>query len=129
MDTITRPTPRAAVADELLRRFAAALRAAQLYSKGHPLITRNLEAFVAAVQSLHGQEASTVIGIVGEKVIVDDAPSKADGLTSLVRRLKQIGIERITIDRGVTADEVQTLVDAVSTLEPRADGEPPPFPE
>jgi putative nucleotidyltransferase with HDIG domain len=119
---------RAAVADELLRRFAASLRSSQLYSKGHPLITRNLEALVAAVQSLHGQESSTVIGIVGEKVIIDDAPSKADGLTSLVRRLKQIGIERITIERGVTADEVQTLIDAVSTLEPRADGEPPPFP-
>jgi putative nucleotidyltransferase with HDIG domain len=119
---------RAAVADELLRRFAAALRASQLYSKGHPLITRNLEALISSVQSLHGQEPSTVIGIVGEKIIVDDAPSKADGLTSLVRRLKQIGIERITIDRGVTADELQTLVNAVSTLEPRPDGEPPPFP-
>ena len=119
---------RAAVADELLRRFAAALRASQLYSKGHPLITKNLAALVSAVESLHGQEPSTVIGIVGEKVIVDDAPSKADGLSGLVRRLKQIGIERITIDRGVTADELQTLVDAVCTLEPRSDGEPPPFP-
>jgi len=119
---------RSAVADELLRRFAAALRSSQLYSKGHPLITRNLGALVAAVESLHGQETSTVIGIVGEKVIVDDAPSKADGLSGLVRRLKQIGIERITIDRGVTTDELQTLVDAVSTLEPRPDGEPPPFP-
>jgi putative nucleotidyltransferase with HDIG domain len=119
---------RSAVADELLRRFAAALRSSQLYSKGHPLITRNLAALVAAVESLHGQETSTVIGIVGEKVIVDDAPSKADGLSGLVRRLKQIGIERITIDRGVTTDELQTLVDAVCTLEPRPDGEPPPFP-
>jgi putative nucleotidyltransferase with HDIG domain len=75
------------------------------------------------VESLHGQETSTVIGIVGEKVIVDDAPSKADGLSGLVRRLKQIGIERITIDRGVTTDELQTLVDAVCTLEPRPAGE------
>jgi putative nucleotidyltransferase with HDIG domain len=119
---------RSAVADELLRRFAAALRASQLYSKGHPLITRNLGALVAAVESLHGQGSSTVIGVVGEKIIVDDAPSKADGLNSLVRRLKQIGIERITIDRGVTSDELQTLVDAVCTLEPRPDGEPPAFP-
>ena len=119
---------RSAVADELLRRLAAALRASQLYSKGHPLITRNLGALVSAVESLHGQEPSTVIGIVGEKIIVDDAPSKADGLGGLVRRLKQIGIERITIDRGVTLDELQTLVDAVCALEPRADGEPPPFP-
>ena len=121
-------TSRSAGADELLRRLAAALRASQLYSKGHPLITRNLAALVSAVASLHEQEASTVIGVVGEKIIVDDAPSRADGLTGLVRRLKQIGIERITIDRGVTADELQTLVDAVCTLEPRRESEPPSFP-
>ena len=119
---------RSAAADELLRRFAAALRASQLYSKGHALITRNLAALVSAVESLHSQEASTVIGVVGDKIIVDDAPSRADGLTGLVRRLKQIGIERITIDRGVTADELQTLVDAVCTLEPRRESEPPSFP-
>ena len=122
------PAPRGQVADELLRRFAAAFRATQLYSKGHPLITRNLEALLAAVQQLHGQQPSTVIGIVGERVIVDEAPSKAEGLGSLVRRLKQIGVERITIDGGVTTDEMQSLIDAVSTLEPRPDGEPPPFP-
>ena len=39
-----------------------------------------------------------------------------------------MAIERITIDRGVTTEELQTLVDAVCTLEPRSDGEPPPFP-
>ena len=37
------------------------------------------------------------------------------------RRLKQIGVERITIDRGVTRDEIATLVDAVTTLEVEAD--------
>jgi putative nucleotidyltransferase with HDIG domain len=119
---------KSAVADELLRRLAAALRASQLYSKGHPLITRNLESLAAALQALHGLEPSTAVGIVGEKVIVDDAPSKADGLGGLVRRLRQIGVERITIDRGVTTDELQALVDAVATLEPRPDGEAPAFP-
>jgi len=120
--------PRGQVADELLRRFAAALRATQLYSKGHPLITRNIEALMAAVQQLHTLQPSTILGIVGDKVIVDEAPSKADGLESLVRRLKQIGVERITIDRGVAGDEIQALVDAISTIEPLPSGEPPPFP-
>ena len=120
--------PRGQVADEVLRRFAAAFRATQLYSKGHPLITRNLGALMAAIEQLHGQQPATVIGIVGAKVIVDEAPSKAEGLDSHVRRLSQIGVERITIDRGVAADELQALVDAVSTLEARPDGEPPPFP-
>ena len=40
--------PRLQLADELLRRLAAALRAGQLYSRGHPIIARNLEALSAA---------------------------------------------------------------------------------
>jgi len=32
--------PRFQLADELLRRLAAALRSSQLYSKGHPIIGR-----------------------------------------------------------------------------------------
>jgi putative nucleotidyltransferase with HDIG domain len=120
--------PRAQLSDELLRRLAAALRAMQLYSKGHPLIAQNLGSLMAAVQLVHGLQPSTVIGIVDDQVIVDDAPSKAEGLGGLVRRLRQVGIERITIDRGVTPEELAALVDAVSTLEPKSDGEPPPFP-
>ncbi len=35
--------PRSQLAEELLRRLAASLRAGQLYSKGHPIIARNLD--------------------------------------------------------------------------------------
>jgi putative nucleotidyltransferase with HDIG domain len=121
--------PRVQPADELLRQLVAALRSAQLYSKGHPLISRNLKSLTATIQLLHGLEPSTVIGVVGDKIIVDDVPlAKAEILGGLVRRLKQIGVERITIDRGVTPEEIRTLVEALVTLEPRPDGEPPQFP-
>jgi putative nucleotidyltransferase with HDIG domain len=121
--------PRAQLAEELLRRFAASLRSGQLYSKSHPIIARNLELLTAGIRQLHDHAPSVVIGIVGDEVIVDDTPvTKADTLGGLVRRLKQIAVERITIDRGVTSDEVATLVDAVTTLEVKSNGEPPPFP-
>jgi putative nucleotidyltransferase with HDIG domain len=122
-------TPRQQLADELLRRFAAALRSGQLYSRTHPIIGRNLDLLAAAVQQLHEQAPAIVIGIVGDEIIVDDVPvTKADTLGGLTRRLKQISIERITIDRGVTREEIGTLVDAVTTLEVKADQKPPPFP-
>ncbi len=122
-------TPRQQLADELLRRFAAALRSGQLYSRTHPIIGRNLDLLAAAVQQLHEQAPAIVIGIVGDEIIVDDVPvTKADTLGGLTRRLKQIAIERITIDRGVTREEIGTLVDAVTTLEVKADQTPPPFP-
>ena len=112
--------PRQQLADEFLRRFAAALRSAQLYSPGHPIITRNLEGLSAAIQLLHTLEPSIVVGIVGEEIIVDDVPiAKADTLASLIRRLQQSGIERIAIERGLTLDELVTFIDAVSKGELR----------
>jgi len=116
--------PRIQLADELLRRFAAALRSTQLYSKGHPIITRNLETLSGAMQLLHSLQPSIVIGLVGDEVIVDDMPlAKADTLGGFVRRLQQSGVERITIDRGVTIEEISTFIDAVTTIDTRnADG-------
>src|SRR5436309_8873920 len=115
--------PRQQLADELLRRFAAALRAAQLYSSGHPIIARNLEALSAAMQLLHALEPSIVLGIVGDEIVVDDVPiAKADALVALARRLQQSGVERVTIDRGVTIEELATFVDAVSKIESMAGG-------
>ena len=117
------------LADELLRRFAAALRAGQLYSKNHPIIARNLELLVSGIQQLHEHAPSIVIGIVGDEIIVDDVPvTKAEALGGLARRLKQISIERITIDRGATREEIATLVDTVTTVEVKAGSEQPPFP-
>jgi len=112
--------PRFQLADEVLRRFAASLRSAQLYSPGHPIIGRNLESLSSAFQLLHSLQSSVVIGLVGDEVIVDDMPmAKADTLGPLVRRLQQSGVERITVDRGVTAEEIATFVDAVTTIDAR----------
>jgi putative nucleotidyltransferase with HDIG domain len=125
-------TPRFQLADELLRRFAASLRSAQLYSPGHPIIGRNLESLSAAFQMLHGLQPTVTIGLVGDEVIVDDLPmAKADTLGPFVRRLQQAGVERITVDRGVTVDEITGFLAAITTIDAR-DGEAgrsfPPFP-
>jgi len=123
-------TPRFQLADELLRRLAAAMRSAQLYTPGHPIITRNLTSLSAALQLLHGLERTVVIGLIGDEVIVDDMPiAKADALGTLVRRLQSVGLERISIDRGVTPDEVAELVQAVNALERRESAEAFEFPQ
>jgi putative nucleotidyltransferase with HDIG domain len=115
--------PRFQLADELLRRFAASLRSAQLYSPGHPIIGRNLESLSAAFQMLHGLQTTVTIGLVGDEVIVDDMPmAKADTLGPFVRRLQQAGVERITVDRGVTIDEITTFLATITTIDAR-DGE------
>jgi putative nucleotidyltransferase with HDIG domain len=112
--------PRFQLADELLRRLAASLRSAQLYSPGHPIIARNLDSLSAAFQMLHGLQPLVTIGLVGDEVIVDDMPmAKADTLGPFVRRLQQAGVERITVDRGVTVDEITTFLAAITTIDAR----------
>ena len=110
--------PRTQMAEDLIRSFAATMRSVQLYSKGHPIIGKNVESLCAAIQLLHSVGPAVVIGMVGNEVIVDDTPvSKAETLAPTVRRLKQIGIERITIDRGVSVDELSAFAMAVAAME------------
>lgn len=108
--------PRPQLTEELLRRLAASLRAAQLYSQGHPIITRNLDSLCRAIEALHDLSPTLVVGIVDDEFIVDEVPvPRAEALAPLVRRLRQIGIERITIEKGVGQDEVACLADVVSS--------------
>ena len=112
--------PRFQLADELLRRLAASLRSAQLYSAGHPIISRNMESLSSALQLLHSLQPAVVIGIVGDEVIVDDMPmAKVETLGPLIKRLQQGGVERITIERGVTSDELSQMIEGITTFDPK----------
>lgn len=106
---------RQALVDELLRRFGAALRGAQLYAPGHPLVIRTIAAFEEVVGRLVQDGTSLSVALVGDEVIVGDqpAPRGTSTLGELFARLKARGIERITIDAGATHEELLALVDAL----------------
>jgi putative nucleotidyltransferase with HDIG domain len=117
------------LADQFLRRFAAAVRSAQLYSARHPIIGRNIAALSAAIDMLHAAQATITIGIVGSEVVVGDVPvGKAESLGDVIRRLQTSGIERIVIERGVSIDEITGLVHALASVEARRTGGPGDFP-
>ena len=103
---------RARLADELSRRLAAAIRGAQLYAPGHPLVTRSATALVDTLTLVHQSAPSVAIGIVGEELVVGEVPvpRAAETMGELMRRLQQLGIERIVIDRGVHEAEIEQLV-------------------
>jgi putative nucleotidyltransferase with HDIG domain len=108
------------LAEEFLRRLAAAIRAAQLYSARHPIIARNVKALSAAVALLHGSSPAVTVGIVGDEIVVGDVPiAHADALGDALRRLQAGGIERMTIEHGVDDDELTAFVHAVASVEPR----------
>ncbi len=101
-------TARTAQYDEVLRRFASGVRAGQLYSREHPLLSRNVEGLLAAIKPLHQLAPSLTIGIVSAQFIVADTPmpKASASMGELIKRLKDQGIERITLERGLTVDEV-----------------------
>ena len=107
--------PRAKLGDELVRRLAAALRGAQLYAAGHPLVTRSITALTDTLSVVHASVPSIAIGIVGEDLVVGDipVPKAAETMGELMRRLQMAGIERIVIDRGVQASELLQLVETL----------------
>ena len=112
------PASRTALYDELLRRVASGVRAAQLYSADHPLLGRNIEGLLAALRALHQQQPSITVGIVGRELVVADTPmpKASSGMTELIKRLRDNQIERIVFERGITAEEAGAFVHAVAAL-------------
>lgn len=122
------PAARLRTADEFMRRLAAALRSAQLYAPSHPLVRRALDALYEALTQLLTDQASIAIGIVGTEIVVGEQPlpkAASESMGEMIRRLKQLGIERISFERGVTAEELATLAMTIAHPERRPGEEAP----
>ncbi|MEO8521579.1 MAG: HD-GYP domain-containing protein [Acidobacteriota bacterium] len=109
--------------DELLRRFASGIRAAQLYAPDHPLVGRNVDGLLAVLKILHAVQPSVAIGIVGGQLVVADTPmAKASlGMAELIRRLTDNRIERVAFERGVGEPEIRPFVLALAALAGKTD--------
>ncbi|NUR55038.1 MAG: HD-GYP domain-containing protein, partial [Acidobacteria bacterium] len=100
------------VYDDLVRRFAAVIRSATLYSPTHPLIQRGIDALVTLCNATMQKTDAIVIGVVGDEVIVNNERliNSAAALLGFARDLREREIEKITIERGITRDELRTFV-------------------
>src|SRR5712671_1954254 len=100
--------------EELIRRLAAALRGTELYSPTHPLVQRGIDAFMSAATERLQATPSIVIGFIGDEVVVDGTrlPRGTASLIGFARDLRDRGIEKITLTRGLSRAEVGQLVAA-----------------
>ena len=114
-------------ADDFMKRLAAALRGAQLYSPSHPLVQRAFDNLNESLTQLLTDQPSIAVGVIGNEIIVGDLPipKAAESMGEMIRRLKSLGIERIAFERGVTPDELQTLALTIAHPE-RKPGEAAP---
>jgi putative nucleotidyltransferase with HDIG domain len=98
--------------DELVRRLAAAVRGASLYTPEHPLVRRGVDTLATlAATALHRDE-SIVIGFIGDEAVVNGQRllRSASMLIGFVRDMRERSIEKITIARGVQRDELRWFV-------------------
>ena len=99
-------------AEELVRRLAAGLRAAELYAPQHPLVLRSVSALTAACTAQLADAQSLIVGFIGDDVVVNDTRlgRGSASLTGFVRGLRDREIEKITFHRNVTADEIRSFL-------------------
>jgi putative nucleotidyltransferase with HDIG domain len=98
--------------EELVRRLAAALRAAELYAPQHPLVERSVTALASACTTQLTGASALVVGFIGDDVVVNDTRlgKGSASLTGFVRGLRDREIEKITFHRGVMAEELHTFL-------------------
>jgi putative nucleotidyltransferase with HDIG domain len=101
-------------AEELIRRLAAALRSTALYSPAHPLVQRGIDALTTAAVERLQAAPSIVIGVIGDEVVVDGTrlPRGSASLIGFARDLRDRGIEKVTMTRGLSRTEVGHLIAA-----------------
>jgi putative nucleotidyltransferase with HDIG domain len=104
-------TPR----EELVRRLAAAIRAAELYASGHPLGQRSIQALALACHQCLLSAPQVVIGFVGDEIVVDDAriTTVSAALVGLIRGLQERDVEKITFIRGVSPEDIAHLLQGI----------------
>src|SRR5438067_10074758 len=98
-------------AEDLVRRMAAALRSMDLYSPVHPLVQRGLDSLSTGALAALQNVPTLVIGFIGDEVVVDDArlPRGSASFVGFARALRERDIEKITLSRGLTRDEIRAF--------------------
>jgi putative nucleotidyltransferase with HDIG domain len=124
-DPRTDSTSKVSQHEEVLRRFAAGVRACQLYAREHPLVARNVEGLLAALKPSLAASPTLTVGIVGGELVVADTPlpKASASMGDLIKRLSDQHIERITFDRGITGAEVLGFMLAVAALTGKGDAD------
>jgi hypothetical protein len=99
-------------AEELVRRLAAALRGTELYSPTHPLVQRGIDSLAAGAVEALTAAPTIVVGFIGDEVVVDSTrlPRGSASLVGFARGLREREIEKITLSRGLTRDEIRSFV-------------------
>jgi putative nucleotidyltransferase with HDIG domain len=108
-------------AAELVRRLAASVRGVELYAPTHPLVQRGIDALTAAATEALQTTPTVVVGFIGDAVVVDGSrlPRGSASLVGFARALQDRDVEKLTLTRGLTRDEIRAFVAALTDRKSR----------
>jgi hypothetical protein len=88
------------------------VRGADLYSPNHPLVQRGIDNLVAATQQALQNAHSIIVGFIDDEIVVDGSrlPRGTAALVGFARDLRERDIEKITLSRGLTREELKSFI-------------------
>src|SRR3954470_24750987 len=106
--------------NQVIIRIASAANMRALYPPNHPRVVMSTDQILTAIANAvedKGTDSLTFL-IVGDDLVIDQDIIRKTTLSQrqFIQALKQRGIERLTIARDVTADEIITLVEALAGI-------------
>ncbi|MDP1572560.1 MAG: HD-GYP domain-containing protein [Vicinamibacterales bacterium] len=102
--------------DELVRRLAASIRAAELYAPGHPLVQRSARALLLAAMAQLQHAQPIIVAFLEGEVVVNDfrLPRTNATLTGLIRDMREREVEKITIGAGIELSDIRAFMEALA---------------
>lgn len=108
--------------EALLRHLNASVKTLSLYPPTHPAAVKFQQNILQTMTTLLEQQESTQLGITDENlVVVEGVPwlGPADQASSILDRMRKRDIGTVTFLRGITLDDVRSLLEVLS-MEPEA---------
>ena len=104
--------------ERLVLHVVTAVNSRALYPGNHPRTREAIDAWVAGLErvlELRGQTAIALLA-VDDDLVVDQKPIAQGGLTvrGFVHALRRLGVEGLTLSRGLTVDEAQRFLEALA---------------
>ncbi|HUP65309.1 MAG TPA: HD domain-containing phosphohydrolase [Thermoanaerobaculia bacterium] len=104
--------------EQLIVDITASINARTLYGPHHPTLQASVNRILSRLEDIlvTGKKESLTFLIVGQELLVDQQPMRTDTLFQrhFVRSMTRRDVERLTLARGLTAEELLIFVDSMA---------------
>ena len=103
-------------AEDLVRRLAATVRAAELYAPTHPLVQRTASGLHAVLAAMLADTPAVIVAFLEDDVVVNDfrLPRGSANMAGLLRDMRDRKVEKITFARGLEVTDLRALMDELA---------------